>query len=460
MKKAQHLRNILVAAAITLSLLSVTCLNKQTTGAAIGGGGIVSVTNGAVNCNAGTTCVKKIGDIAHLSYTIQSSKLLSSEGTNIQKTVIFVPKVLQNVKLTLVSVPDREKYEQILQNSPANVSMTAAPEVPVQAVNKELNIVELKIDAAGNFVDAAGKIVYAQGDKANPPAYGGQLSSNLQNPNLGVFKSSSYVNTEEGQASYLYYSDISNNMTNHELYDEYSFTINEDGVFTLKLEGDVKTESELTVLPIRVTNAVSIDHSEGGYNNSQMLTDYSEAVRGALPKYSLSDATINRALLAQNTKDGLTGCAQCAVTKEINSKTLIGADVDAKQKPYAKSFFDWYIETFQLKKNPAMSYKLNGVDEDACDQAAAVITLCPDAEPNPGPNPGPNPEPNPTPTPTPNPVPTPKQTETSPAPTVTTTVTEPTPKHRVVKTGELRQAPSIISGLIILLAGIAARRKK
>ena len=66
MKKAQHLRNILVAAAITLSLLSVTCLNKQTTGAAIGGGGIVSVTNGAVNCNAGTTCVKKIGDIAHL----------------------------------------------------------------------------------------------------------------------------------------------------------------------------------------------------------------------------------------------------------------------------------------------------------------------------------------------------------------------------------------------------------
>lgn len=246
-------------------------------------------------------------------------------------------------------------------------------------------------------------------------------------------------------------------MTNHELYDEYSFTINEDGVFTLKLEGDVKTESELTVLPIRVTNAVSIDHSEGGYNDSQMLTDYSEAVRGALPKYSLSDAAINRALLAQNTKDGLTGCAQCAVTKEINSKTLIGADVDAKQKPYAKSFFDWYIETFQLKKNPAMSYKLNGVDEDACDQAAAVITLCPDPEPNPGPNPEPNS--NPGPTPTPNPVPTPKQTETSPAPTVTTTVTEPTPKHRVVKTGELRQAPSIISGLIILLAGIAARRK-
>ena len=105
-----------------------------------------------------------------------------------------------------------------------------------------------------------------------------------------------------------------------------------------------------------------------------------------------------------------------------------------------------------------MSYKLNGVDEDACDQAAAVITLCPDPEPNPGPNPEPNP--NPGPTPTPNPVPTPKQTETSPAPTVTTTVTEPTPKHRVVKTGELRQIPGILNGLTILFAGLVARRKK
>lgn len=81
---------------------------------AIGGGGISSVTGGAVNCNGENTCVKKIGDTAHIAYNLQSSMLFTSaDNVNyVRKTSVFVPNVLQNVKVTLVSVPDTEEWKK------------------------------------------------------------------------------------------------------------------------------------------------------------------------------------------------------------------------------------------------------------------------------------------------------------------------------------------------------------
>lgn len=96
---------------------------------AIGGGGISSVTGGAVNCSGENTCVKKIGDTAHVAYKVQSSMLFTSadSANYVRKTSVFVPKVLQNVKVTLVSVPDSEEYEKILAKRSPVPSGNAEP---------------------------------------------------------------------------------------------------------------------------------------------------------------------------------------------------------------------------------------------------------------------------------------------------------------------------------------------
>ena len=105
MKKVRFLELGILTLAITFLTIFTGSLKKVL---AIGGGGISSVTDGAVHCNGGNTCVKKIGDMAHVTYNVQTTMLLSTtdQAQSVRKTVMFVPKVLENVKITLLSVPD------------------------------------------------------------------------------------------------------------------------------------------------------------------------------------------------------------------------------------------------------------------------------------------------------------------------------------------------------------------
>ena len=347
---------------------------------AIGGGGVFSLTDGAVNCNAGDTCVEKIGDTAHVSYNIQSTMLLISGDSvqSVKNTSVFVPKILENVKLTLVSVPDLEKYKEIRAKSPAISTGTALPPVPARAVNKSLEIIDATAGADGNFFDG-------KGNEA-PFENGGLISSDLNDANLGVYRSASYVDNSAPEnmreVKYLNYKGTVGELENHEMYNEYTFKINEPGVFTIKLEGDVKVKSEITVLPIRVTNTtrrcINENAGSGSYDEfCQELTEYSQWQRGSLPKYSLTDLALNKDLLAKNTKDGLATSSQCVVTREIGSNSLIGPDIVANNN----SVYDTYIRMFTLYANPATSYTLNGVNEDGCDQSAVVVTLCPQKPP-------------------------------------------------------------------------------
>ena len=99
---------------LALMVFAVNFAFAQSAFAIIGGGGITSVTGGAVNCNGENTCVKKIGDTAHITYNVYSSMLFTSADSSsyVRKTSVFVPNVLQNVKVTLVSVPDTEEYKK------------------------------------------------------------------------------------------------------------------------------------------------------------------------------------------------------------------------------------------------------------------------------------------------------------------------------------------------------------
>ena len=374
MKKVRFLGLVILTLAITFLTIFTGSLKKVL---AIGGGGISSVTDGAVNCNGGNTCVKKIGDMAHVTYNVQTTMLLSTtdQVQSVRKTVMFVPKVLENVKITLLSVPDMQKYADIMKQNNPSINRQVMPIVPTKEVHKEIPIINLKPNKDGVFLDD-------QGNEA-PLNYGGLISSDINNQNLGIYRSSSYI-PDNQHVTYLNYWDTLDNLKNHELYYEYSFEIKESGVFSLKLEADVKIKAELTVLPIRVTNTISRCVQESAGNNAyeefcQDLLAYDQWRRGSLPKYSLTDTTINKQLQEKNTVNGLLGCQKCMVTKENGKNNLIGSDVIKNDN----AVFDVYRKVFALEQNPAISYLLNGVNEDGCDQAAAVVTLCSEEKPKP-----------------------------------------------------------------------------
>lgn len=374
MKKVHFLGLVILTLAITFLTIFTGSLKKVL---AIGGGGISSVTDGAVNCNGGNTCVKKIGDMAHVTYNVQTTMLLSTtdQAQSVRKTVMFVPKVLENVKITLLSVPDMQKYADIMKQNNPSINRQVMPIVPTKEVHKEIPIINLKPNKDGVFLDD-------QGNEA-PLNYGGLISSDINNQNLGIYRSSSYI-PDNQHVTYLNYWDTLDNLKNHELYYEYSFEIKESGVFSLKLEADVKIKAELTVLPIRVTNTISRCVQESAGNNAyeefcQDLLEYDQWRRGSLPKYSLTDTTINKQLQEKNTVNGLLGCQKCMVTKENGKNNLIGSDVIKNDN----AVFDVYRKVFALEQNPAISYLLNGVNEDGCDQAAAVVTLCSEEKPKP-----------------------------------------------------------------------------
>lgn len=408
------------------------------------------MTGGAVNCKAENTCIQNIGDTAHVSYKIQTSAFLLSgnRALSVPKTSIFVPKILKNVKFTLVSAPgsktnniDTGAHPQKQELTPTGIPIYR---VPVHKVSKIIPVVSLVHDNNGGFCDERGN--QAPLDK------GGFISSDIHEQDMSIYKSSAYVDEGEQDSgvSYFGYQSTASDLKNYELYDEYSFELKEPGVFTLKLEGDVETKSTLTVLPIRVTNVVArcVQETNGSdvYEpDCQSLTEYEQFKYGELPKYSLSDDTINQELLKHNTEDGLTGYGNCRVTREIDAPDMIGSDVE----PGKTSAFEAYKDTFALEHNAAESYFLNGIDEDGCDQAAAVITVCPKPTPTPTPTPKPTPKPDPEPTPNPGEPPT---TSKPPAPS--------TSESKVtVQTGDLfvnqsAQVISVVLGSLAVISGV------
>lgn len=451
MKKFVHAPRALVTLAL---ICSTSGFYPPQSAYAIGGGGISTVTGGAVNCKAENTCIQNIGDTAHVSYKIQTSAFLLSgnRALSVPKTSIFVPKILKNVKFTLVSAPgsktnniDTGAHPQKQELTPTGIPIYR---VPVHDVYKNIPVISLVHDNNGGFCDEHGN--QAPLDK------GGFISSDIHEQDMSIYKSSAYVDEGEQDSgvSYFGYQSTASDLKNYELYDEYSFELKEPGVFTLKLEGDVETKSALTVLPIRVTNVVARCVQETNGSNAyepeyQSLTEYEQFRYGELPKYSLSDDTINQTLLKHNTEDGLTGYGNCRVTREIDAPDMIGPDVE----PGKTSAFDAYKDTFALEANAAESYFLNGVDEDGCDQAAAVITVCP--KPTPTPEPTPTPTPKPTPKPDPEPTPHPKEPPTTSKPPVPST-----PETKVTaQTSDLFVNPSahlisVVLGSLAVISGV------
>ena len=311
---------------------------------------------GAVNCNGGDVCVEKIGDTAHVTYQVQTSALAmsSDHGQTSRGSAVYVPNVLENVKITLTNIPDHS----------TEVDSYTGNTVPGKAVNQNVPIYDYTLNDKGDVLE--------------DPAKGGNLMEDFNSDDFGIWRAD--LKESDDKHAYTPNSVLISRTTPQ--YDEYSFGVETTGVYTFTIEGDVKVESETTVLPIRVTNKLWKCSQEGvgpgSYEEGcQSLQEYAWGRTGTLPEYSLTDADVNNRLLKFNTEHGLGGSPQCAVTQETYKANSIGSDLTASQ-----AVFERYSQTFTLHANRAVTYIVNGYNEDGCDQAAAVITICDDDTPD------------------------------------------------------------------------------
>lgn len=317
---------------------------------------------GAVNCNGGDVCVEKIGDTAHVTYQVQTSALTmsSDHGQTSRGTAVYVPKVLENVTITLTNIPDHS----------TEVDEYTGNTVPGKAVNQNVPIYDYTLEDDGDVDEA--------------PAKGGSLMEDFTSEHFGIWRAEGKYDDEEGWA--ITPNSVLTSRTTPQ-YDEYSFGVEKTGVYTFTIEGDVKVESETTVLPIRVMNKLWKCSQEGvgpgSYEEGcQSLQEYAWGRTGELPEYSLTDAAVNDRLLKFNSEHGLGGSPQCAVTRETYKANSIGTDITSSEGAYQK-----YSQTFTLHANRAVTYIVSGYNEDGCDQAATVITICDDEPEQPAPTP-------------------------------------------------------------------------
>lgn len=313
---------------------------------------------GAVNCNGGDVCVEKIGDTAHVKYEVQTSALaMSSDHAQTSRgTAVYVPNVLENVKITLTNIPDHS----------TEVDYYTGTTVPGKAVNQNVPIYDYTLNDKGEVLEY--------------PAKGGSLMEDFTSEDFGIWRAEGKDVDDYGNA--ITPNSVITSRNTPPQYDEYSFGVEKPGVYTFTIEGDVKVESETTVLPIRVTNKLWKCSQEGvgpgSYKEGcQSLQEYDWGRTGALPKYSLTDAAVNDRLIKLNSKHGLGGSSQCAVTQETYQSNSIGTDLTSSQAVLEK-----YSQTFTLHANTAITYLVSGYNEDGCDQAATVITICDDDTPD------------------------------------------------------------------------------
>ena len=413
-------------------------------------GNVVNPTGGGVNCRGGDTCVEKVGDVAHVSYTLQVARLLGSSDhvQSAQGVAVFVPTVLKNVTLTVTSVPDHAALEARLTQP--DFDWEKRWTVPTVPVNQELPIWEVRRGEEGAVI--VDPELNPGRDPETFPWYP-HIGPDFEDMNLGVWhmKADRAVSTDP--PSYQAYDGVVGNMA---LYDEYSFGLRGPGVYTLRVEGDVAVQSEVTVLPVRATNKLWKCSQEGGGPGSylegcQSLQEFEWGRMGDLPTYSLSDPAVNAAARERVTDAGLTGSPQCVATKESGRSDLIGTDIEG-----ALGAGDWYAYTYALYANPAVTYDLSGIGEDGCDQAAAVITLCDQPSPEPSPEPSTPPDPSPEPStssepepsasPEPSSSPEPEPSDRSvPSPTPSTPA-PPTPTApAIISTPTVPSTPSVPS---------------
>ncbi|MDY3126509.1 MAG: hypothetical protein SOW59_00045 [Corynebacterium sp.] len=337
-------------------------------------GNIWHLTGGAANAVSADFHVSEDATSAEVKWILQSASLLHSSD-HVQTAgvdmVIFVPKEVQNPQFTLVSRPTGGDFLNI-----------ATPEIvgkglglPVDEVNLPIEIID------GTTVNMFNEIATLADPSTIP-----EETRNAVTPAMykNVIGDGQFGLNPDGSAPV--------HTLNMDKYDVYYTTVPNPGVYTVELAAEVPVSVDDLYIPVRVVTGSWKCSQEGLTTGSyeegcQALYDFDWRDNGNLPDYSLTDTDINAVHARLNSADGLFGSDRCGVTREsgsFDSRLLgkgadtgnyrwIGADVSPNATLDFQGVAANYVDTFNLRSNPAVTYAVSGLGEDACDQAAAHI---------------------------------------------------------------------------------------
>ena len=377
---------------------------------------------GMTNCNGGDVCVEKVGDEVKVSYEIQFGNIMrsSDHGQTASGSLIAFPSVIQNPKLEVVSTSIEKDGEYGKYSNPLNGFPTHTFEKPVEVpLLQEDELEDAGLDAGDSnvgfklkdnesdpendasyvskFDDKRKFATHVKGDEIVSQFKEGYAKLKQEDPERDVSGNGNIVSNDALQ-DVDDYAEIPDTVSSNNLldygamevdypYDYLLFNNDSEGVTTYRLTGTVKTESDLAYLPIRAKQGLwkcSQEGYLGGYEDGcQSLAEYSWGRnRDVLPRYSLENDDVTRRNLKNDTKDGLHGSLQCAVTEDLGRNDLIGSDVRPRNLDGSPSWGAKYDQTFQLHANRAVTHLAGAYDvaEDGCDQAGVKISICKEEE--------------------------------------------------------------------------------
>ncbi|MBP3088053.1 hypothetical protein EML15_02645 [Corynebacterium sp. sy017] len=336
-----------------------------------------------MNCDTGTTCVKKIGDKAEVTWQVQVAPLVQAED-HIQTSKgaeIMVPATVDVTSIRLTHMPTRlepgdeskgedpdKRYGKDIQGNTVGGALEDDGEfiaelkfAPVQEVDYEVPIKDSsELDLSNVERDATYgvtpfyKFTAEESEKLNQPR-GVEPSSFADQPEWNFYQISLGMNA---------------------------------GVYTFEVTGTVEAVGEDTYVPIRVDNLMWKCSSEDVFGSAeegcQSLKDYEWGRTGELPPVMTKEQSeytheeIVELYENQGSKHGVTGVGTCEVTLNTDRLDTISVDL---YPDYFSSRYRKYSETFNLRLNPAVNYYGSQLGrEDNCDQGFQHITLCPDEE--------------------------------------------------------------------------------
>lgn len=376
---------------------------------------------GMTNCNGGDVCVEKVGDEVKVSYEIQFGNIMRSSDSRQTATgsLIAFPSVIQNPKLEVVSTSIEKDGEYGEYSNPLNGFPTHTFEKPVEVPlldedQLEKDGLEPRTSNVGfklkdnesdpenddsyvtKFDDERKFATHVKGDELVSKYKEGYAKLKQEDPEENIPGNGRIITTDAWD--WVSSQNDNETMSGYHLpeygamevdypYDYLLFNNDSEGVTTYRLTGTVKTESDLAYLPIRAKQGLWKCGQEGylgGYEDGcQSLAAYSWGRnRDVLPRYSLENDDVTRRNIKNDTKDGLYGSLQCAVTEDLGRNDLIGEDVRPRDLQGSPSWGAKYDQTFQLHANRAVTYLAGAYDvaEDGCDQAGVKISICKEEE--------------------------------------------------------------------------------
>ena len=399
---------------------------------------------GMTNCNGGDVCVKEVGDELEVSYEVQFGNGVKSSdhGQTVKGNMIAFPSVMKDAKLEVVAtgknssgednrapVTETDGYPTHKFDKPVEVPVYTPEELEKKNVPYDGGEISFVLpDGADEDKDSSYVKKYSPDNKEekNEDRF---FATHLKGENIiNDFKKNGGsgdevkgIGTDGVSKDSIFYDkslEKAGAMPTDSPYDYFVFNSDSIGVQTFKVTGKVKTESDLSYLPIRAKGGFYKCGQEGsGFgitdkdtwtevpnpddkdstkslerNDCRNLMDYEWARSDdTLPHYSLENNEVTKSNIKNDTEHGLMGSKKCAVTEDDGRYDRIEQDIEPRTLRSGSQSTSWgaeYARENRLHANRAVTYLVGGylTAEDNCDQAGVKISLCNEDKPDEAPS--------------------------------------------------------------------------